>query len=123
MPMITVGVSARRCTSAVSRARHVGISPTKLVVDPGLGFGKRKEQNALILGRLSALAALDLPIMAGPSRKSFLAHEDAEQTKFATAAAVAACVLGGVHMVRVHDVREMRAVTDLADDILRAQAE
>jgi len=93
------------------------------VIDPGLGFGKRKEQNALILGRLSALAALDLPIMAGPSRKSFLAHQDAEQTKFATAAAVAACVLGGVHMVRVHDVREMRAVTDLADDILRAQAE
>jgi dihydropteroate synthase len=122
MPDPVAGI-ARDLGAAVSRARHVGISPSKLVVDPGLGFGKRKEQNALILGRLSALAALDLPIMAGPSRKSFLAHEDPEQTKFATAAAVAACVLGGVHMVRVHDVREMRAVTDLADDILRAQAE
>ncbi|MFZ0933277.1 MAG: dihydropteroate synthase, partial [Bryobacteraceae bacterium] len=109
--------------AAISRARRVGIAPVKLAIDPGLGLGKRKEQNALILGRLGALAALDLPIMAGPSRKSFLAHQDAEQTKFATAAAVTACVLGGVHMVRVHDVREMRAVTDLADEILRAQAE
>jgi dihydropteroate synthase len=122
MPDPVAGI-ARDLGAAVSRARHIGISPAKLVIDPGLGFGKRKEQNALILGRLSALAVLDLPIMAGPSRKSFLAHQDAEQTKFATAAAVAACVLGGVHMVRVHDVREMRAVTDLADDILRAQAE
>jgi dihydropteroate synthase len=122
MPDPVAGI-ARDLGAAVSRARHIGISPSKLVIDPGLGFGKRKEQNALILGRLSALAAIDLPIMAGPSRKSFLAHEDPEQTKFATAAAVAACVLGGVHMVRVHDVREMRAVTDLADDILRAQTE
>jgi dihydropteroate synthase len=122
MPDPVTGI-ARDLGAAVSRARHVGISPTKLAIDPGLGFGKRKEQNALILGRLSALAPIDLPIMAGPSRKSFLAHEDPELTKFATAAAVAACVLGGVHMVRVHDVREMRAVTDLADEILRAQAE
>jgi dihydropteroate synthase len=122
MPDQVAGI-ARDLGAAVSRARHIGISQNKLVVDPGLGFGKRKEQNALILGHLGALAALDLPIMAGPSRKSFLAHDDAEQTKFATAAAVTACVLGGVHMVRVHDVREMRAVTDLADEILRAQAE
>ena len=122
MPDPVAGI-ARDLGAAVSRARHIGISPNKLVVDPGLGFGKRKEQNALILARLGALAALDLPIMAGPSRKSFLAHDDPEQTKFATAAAVTACVLGGVHMVRVHDVREMRAVTDLADEILRAQAE
>jgi dihydropteroate synthase len=122
MPDPVAGI-VRDLGAAISRARHVGIAANKLAIDPGLGFGKRKEQNAVILGRLAALAPLDLPIMAGPSRKSFLAHEEAEQTKFATAAAVAACVLGGVHMVRVHDVREMRAVTDLADEILRAQAE
>jgi dihydropteroate synthase len=122
MPDPVAGI-VRDLGAAISRARHVGIAANKLAIDPGLGFGKRKEQNAVILGRLAALAPLDLPIMAGPSRKSFLAHEEAEQTKFATAAAVAACVLGGVHMVRVHDVRQMRAVTDLADEILRAQAE
>jgi dihydropteroate synthase len=122
MPDPVAGI-ARDLGAAVSRARHVGIAANKLAIDPGLGFGKRKEQNAVILGRLGALAGMDLPIMLGPSRKSFLAHEDAELTKFATAAAVTACVLGGCHMVRVHDVREMRAVTDLADEILRAQVE
>jgi dihydropteroate synthase len=58
----------------------------------------------------------------GPSRKSFLSHPNPEETKFATAAAVAACVLGGAHVVRVHDVREMRAAADVADEILRARA-
>jgi dihydropteroate synthase len=59
--------------------------------------------------------------MVGPSRKHFLAHPDPEETKFATAAAVAACVLGGAHIVRVHDVREMRAAAEVADEILRAR--
>ncbi len=61
--------------------------------------------------------------MVGPSRKSFLAHPDPEETKFATAAAVVAAVLAGAHVVRVHDVREMRAATDVADEILRAKTE
>jgi len=117
-----MGAIARDLDAAISRTRHVGIDRSRMVVDPGLGFGKRKEQNALVLGRLGELAALEFPIMVGPSRKSFLAHADPEQTKFATAAAVAACVLGGAHIVRVHDVREMRAAAELADEILRARA-
>jgi dihydropteroate synthase len=116
-----MGAIGRDLGAAVSRARHVGIDKARLAIDPGIGFGKRKEQNSLILGRLAELAALDLPIMVGPSRKSFLAHANLEETKFATAAAVAACVLGGAHVVRVHDVREMRAAADVADEILRAR--
>ncbi len=108
--------------AAVSRTRGVGIDRTRLVVDPGLGFGKRKEQNSLILGRLGELAGLDLPVLVGPSRKHFLNHATEEDTRFATAAAVTACVLGGAHIVRVHDVKEMRAAADVADDILRARA-
>ena len=118
-----IGSIARDLEATVSRARRVGIDKTKIVIDPGLGFGKRKEQNAVILGKLGQLAGLDLPIMVGPSRKSFLAHTDAEETKFATAAAVVAAVLAGAHVVRVHDVREMRAATDVADEILRARSE
>jgi dihydropteroate synthase len=114
-PMTTI---AKELDAAVSRARHTGVDKSKIIVDPGLGFGKRKEQNSLILGRLHELANLDLPILVGPSRKSFLSHPSAEDTKFATAAAVTACILGGAHMVRVHDVREMRAAADLADEIL-----
>jgi dihydropteroate synthase len=94
-----------------------------MVVDPGLGFGKRREQNAVIIGKLRQLAALDLPIMVGPSRKSFLAHTDPEETRFATAAAVTVAILNGAHIVRVHDVREMRAAADFADDILRSTEE
>ena len=118
-----IGTIARDLEATISRARHVGIDKTRMVIDPGLGFGKRKEQNAVILGKLRELAGLDLPIMVGPSRKSFLAHPDPEETKFATAAAVVAAVLAGAHIVRVHDVREMRAATDVADEILRARSE
>jgi dihydropteroate synthase len=118
-----MGTITRDLDAAVSRTRHVGIEKSQLVIDPGLGFGKRKEQNALILGRLGQLASLDLPLMVGPSRKAFLAHPTAEETRFATAAAVAACVLGGAHIVRVHDVAEMRAAADVADEILHATAE
>jgi dihydropteroate synthase len=118
-----MGTIARDLEATISRARHMGIDKTRIAIDPGLGFGKRKEQNALILGRLRELAALDFPIMVGPSRKSFLAHPDPDETRFSGAAAVTAAVLGGAHILRVHDVKEMRAATELADEILRAQAE
>jgi dihydropteroate synthase len=104
---------------AISRARNAGIEHSRIALDPGLGFGKRKEQNAAILARLRELAALDLPILTGPSRKSFLEHATERETLFATAAAVTAAILNGAHMVRVHDVSEMRAAADVADEILR----
>jgi dihydropteroate synthase len=110
----------RDLDAAASRARHVGIDRARIVIDPGLGFGKRKEQSSLIVGRLSALASLDLPIMTGPSRKSFIAHENPEDTRYASAAAMTACILGGSHIVRVHDVRQMRVAADVADEVLRS---
>jgi dihydropteroate synthase len=119
-PMSTIG---RELDAAANRARGVGIDKTRLVVDPGIGFGKRKEQNSLILARLRELTPLDLPLLVGPSHKQFLAHATPEETRFATAAAVAACVLNGAHIVRVHDVRAMRAAADVADEILHAQSE
>jgi dihydropteroate synthase len=114
--MATIG---RDLDAAVSRARRVGIDKSRIVIDPGIGFGKRKEQNSLILGSLYALGGLDLPILVGPSRKHFLAHETPEETKFATAAAVAAAIINGAHLVRVHDVREMRVVAEVVDEILQ----
>jgi dihydropteroate synthase len=117
-PMETI---ARDLDAAASRARLAGIDRSRLVLDPGIGFGKRKEQNSLILGRLGDVAALDLPLLVGPSRKLFLARDTPEETSYATAAAVTAAVLGGAHIVRVHDVRTMRAAADVADEILRAR--
>jgi dihydropteroate synthase len=118
-----IGFITRDLDAAASRARHTGIDKSRIVIDPGLGFGKRKEQNALILGSLYELAKLDLPILTGPSRKSFLSQADPEKSRFATAAAVTASILGGAHVVRVHDVRQMRAASDVADEILRARSE
>lgn len=109
--------------AAVHRAAHAGLERKQLVADPGLGFGKRKEQNAEILAHLEALTRLDLPIMAGPSRKHFVAKESAIETEFATAAAVTAAIFGGAHLVRVHDVKAMKAVVEVADEILRAREE
>jgi len=118
-PMVTI---LKELEASISRTRIVGIDRSRLVIDPGFGFGKRKEQNSLILDRLGDLGPLDLPVLSGPSRKSFLAQAGgAEETRFATAAAVAISVLHGAHIVRVHDVPEMRAAAAVADEILRTR--
>jgi dihydropteroate synthase len=109
--------------ASVHRAVGVGIERRRIVIDPGLGFGKRKEQNSEILAGLDELARLDLPLLVGPSRKSFLARESPLETEFAGAAAVTAAILYGVHLVRVHDVKNMKAVVEVADEIARARAE
>jgi len=107
--------------ASVHRAVGARVERARIVIDPGLGFGKRKEQNAEILARLDELASLELPILVGPSRKSFLPQTDktpAELLECATAAAVTAAILGGAHLVRVHDVAAMKAVVQVADQIL-----
>ncbi len=117
-----MGTIVRDLEATVNRARGAGLDRSRIVIDPGIGFGKRKEQNAEILGRLGELARLDFPIMVGPSRKSFLAKGTVVETQFATAAAVAAAAIGGAHLVRVHDVAEMRSVLAVADEVVNATA-
>jgi dihydropteroate synthase len=114
-----IGTIVRELEATVSRARHAGVDRSHIVIDPGIGFGKRKEQNSEILAQLGQLARLEMPLLVGPSRKSFLAQQNEEQTRFATAAAVTACILAGAHVVRVHDVVEMRAAVLVADEVLR----
>jgi len=108
--------------AALHRARQSGVQKHQLAIDPGLGFGKRREQNSEILANLETLRAFDLPIAIGPSRKSFLRKEEESLTELATAAAVTAAVLNGAHMVRVHDVRGMKSVVEVADAIRHAVA-
>lgn len=118
-----VGLVLHDLDTAVHRARRAGIESQQIVLDPGLGFGKRKDENYRLLAGLGALSRLDLPVFVGPSRKSFLAQQSTEAALMATAAAVAASVLGGAHLVRVHDVKEMVPVVQVADAILRAAAD
>jgi dihydropteroate synthase len=115
-------VVTQELDAAVNRALLTGLDRKRIVIDPGLGFGKRKEQNSDLLAHLGVLSKLELPILVGVSRKHFLAKESLDETEFATAAAVAISILRGAHLVRVHDVRSMRVVADVADDVLRAEA-
>jgi len=103
--------------ASVHRAKQAGVQKHQLVIDPGIGFGKRKEQNAEIIGRLQQLKMFDLPILVGPSRKLFLKQDTEAETEFATAAAVTACILNGSHIVRVHDIKSMKSVVNVADVI------
>ncbi|HMF74825.1 MAG TPA: dihydropteroate synthase [Bryobacteraceae bacterium] len=103
--------------AAIHRARQGGVAKQQVVIDPGLGFGKRREQNSEIIANLELLRAFDLPLAIGPSRKSFLKKEQEMDTEFATAAAVTACILHGAEILRVHDVKKMKNVVDVADAI------
>jgi dihydropteroate synthase len=103
--------------ATIHRARTSGVDLTRMVIDPGLGFGKRKEENSRLIAELPAFRSLDVPLMAGPSRKSFLNQTSPQGLLLATAAAVTACILGGVHLVRVHDVAEMATVVEVADAV------
>jgi len=96
-----VGTILKDLESCVHRATRAGVDRARLVVDPGLGFGKRKEEKRRDPGLAEGIGPLDVPVMVGPSRKSFSAQKGERETEFATAAAVAAAVLGGAHMVRV----------------------
>jgi dihydropteroate synthase len=106
--------------AALHRARQVGVQKHQIVIDPGLGFGKRREQNSEILANLGELRVFDLPILVGPSRKSFLKKEQEVSTEFATAGAVAAGILNGASIVRVHDVKAMKSVVEVVDAIRQA---
>jgi dihydropteroate synthase len=117
-----MAVVTRDLEATVNRARRAGVERNRIAVDPGLGFGKRREQNSEVLAQLRQLAPLECPVIVGPSRKSFLAQSTEDETEFATAGAVAAAILNGAHIVRVHDVREMRAVALVLDEVLRASA-
>ncbi len=106
--------------AAVSHAREAGLAPDKLLVDPGLGFGKTFEDNLLILNRLSVLACLG-PILIGPSRKSFVGKildRPVEQRTLGTAAACLVAAARGAHIVRVHDVVEVREMLQVVDAII-----
>lgn len=116
-----IGSIAQDLDAGMHRARGSGMEIERIAIDPGIGFGKRKEQNSEILARLDRLARLGRPIVAGPSRKHFLAQSDRRETEFATAAAVTAAILNGAHIVRVHDVKAMAVAAHVADSILAAE--
>jgi dihydropteroate synthase len=123
--------------AAAKRAATAGIARERIVLDPGLGFGKKMDDNYPLLAHFGEFAKLGFPLLAGPSRKSFVGRtvgqrlagirakeavdQPADQRLFGTLAAVTACVLQGAHIVRVHDVGPAVEAVAVADAILAAE--
>jgi dihydropteroate synthase len=109
--------------NSVAIARKAGITKDRIVIDPGIGFGKSFEQNYELLAKLPMLARLGYPLLVGTSRKGFLGRTLAKNGQpapandrlWGTAATVTASILGGAHIVRVHDVAEMAQVASVTD--------
>jgi dihydropteroate synthase len=115
---------ARELGEAIDRAVDAGVSREAIIIDPGFGFAKKADHSYEVLARLDTLAALDRPILSGPSRKSFLkaalGEREPSAREWGTAAAVTASVLHGAHIVRVHGVAAMADVVRVADRIRAA---
>jgi dihydropteroate synthase len=116
---------------SVALARKAGLAKSQIVIDPGIGFGKTFAQNYELLAKLPQLAKLGYPLLVGTSRKGFLGATlarggkpaPAEERIWATAASVTASILGGAHIVRVHDVAEMAQVARAADCLVDPRAQ
>ncbi|KPK70770.1 dihydropteroate synthase [candidate division TA06 bacterium SM23_40] len=115
-----VGEISEYLERAIERGEEHGIRRDQIIVDPGIGFGKRQEDNLVILSRLREFTSLAKPILVGPSRKSFIGRIldlPVEERLEGTSAAIACAILNGANIVRVHDVREMVRVARVADAI------
>jgi dihydropteroate synthase len=114
---------------SVEIARRAGVRKSQIIVDPGIGFGKSFAQNFKLLAGLAEFSKLGYPLLVGSSRKGFLGAAlarkgkplSAEQRIWGTAASVAASILNGAHIVRVHDVEEMAQVARVADCVVNPE--
>jgi dihydropteroate synthase len=116
---------AAELQESVQTATAAGVRIDRILVDPGLGFAKQAIHSYRVLARLAEVtAALDRPLVVGPSRKSFMREaldgRSAPERDWGTAAAVTTAVLAGAHIVRVHAVSQMRQVVRVAEEIRRA---
>ncbi|MFH0771087.1 MAG: dihydropteroate synthase [Candidatus Omnitrophota bacterium] len=107
---------------SVEFAKAAGIADNRIIVDPGIGFGKTAEHNLKILKRLGEFKSLGYPILVGTSRKCFIGKildVGVNERIFGTAASVAIAVQNGANILRVHDVGQMRQAACLTEAIIR----
>ena len=112
----------RELLESVALARAAGIPDERIILDPGIGFGKTTEQNLELIDRLGEIRLLGYPVLLGPSRKSFIGYTldlPPDQRLEGTAAAVAIGIARGADIVRVHDVAPMARLAHMADAIVR----
>ena len=107
---------------SVKLARDAGIPDDRIILDPGIGFGKKVEHNLALINRLDEIHALGFPMLIGPSRKSFIGYTldlPPEQRLEGTAATVAVGIVRGADIVRVHDVEPLMRVVKMTDALVR----
>ncbi|MBI88951.1 MAG: dihydropteroate synthase [Candidatus Marinimicrobia bacterium] len=107
----------------IKMAINSGIKKDRIIIDPGIGFGKTINHNFQILNKLNDFSAFGLPIMIGPSRKSFIGLTldlPIDERIEGTSASVTAGIMNGARIVRVHDVKEIKRVVKIADRIRKA---
>jgi dihydropteroate synthase len=112
----------RELLTSVEIARKAGIEESHIVLDPGIGFGKKREHNLELINRLDEVRALGYPVLLGPSRKSFIGFTldlPADDRIEGTAATIAVGIARGADIIRVHDVKEMSRVAKMTDAIVR----
>jgi dihydropteroate synthase len=113
----------RELLASVDLARQAGIGEAHILLDPGIGFGKKREHNLELIDRLDEIRSLGFPVLLGPSRKSFIGFTldlPPDQRLEGTAATVAVGIARGADIIRVHDVREMARVAKMTDAIVRS---
>ncbi|MDJ0508550.1 MAG: dihydropteroate synthase [Crocosphaera sp.] len=107
----------------IEQAIKAGIEHQKIIIDPGIGFAKNYQQNIELLRHLSIFQSLQCPLLVGVSRKSFIGHilgeNDPQKRVWGTAAACCSAIASKVDILRVHDVEEIKQVTQVADAIWR----
>jgi dihydropteroate synthase len=114
----------RELMDSVKLARDAGIPDDRIILDPGIGFGKKVEHNLALINRLDEIRALGFPVLLGPSRKSFIGYTldlPPEQRLEGTAATVAVGIVRGADIVRVHDVAPLMRVVKMTDALVRAR--
>ncbi len=132
LPEPLVSLVKQELQQRLEQARQAGIEGERIVLDPGIGFGKAFDRNYFLLAGLEEFSRLGQPLLAGVSRKAFLGRTLAplnhgvdapvERRGIASLAAVTAAILAGAHLVRVHDVRPAREAAAIADAVLLAAA-
>jgi dihydropteroate synthase len=119
-----IGEICQFLQTQINQALQLGIKKSHLIIDPGIGFAKTYEQNLQLIRGLSAFKKLGLPILVGPSRKSFigqiLQQNEPQKRVWGTAAACCSAIAGGADIVRVHDVAEMYDLCRVADALWRS---
>ncbi len=112
----------RELMESVELAHQAGIPEERIILDPGIGFGKTVEQNLELLDRLGEVRAFGYPILLGPSRKSFIGYTldlPMDERLEGTAATISVGIARGADIVRVHDVKEMTRVARMTDAVVR----